>query len=238
MGTMVRIHSLVGRCELNGESGVVVSAIDPAKGRVGVKIEAEANPIALKPANLEASGPCSTDISDSTSVECNAALPGNPEERAAIALASTVHISEAEESGGAGGKTTNETTMRLLAWGGNSMTLRLLTLSRLDTLPHASLYDTVAACREALKRQASAVEAYLQVLHWYCTVKDAIEDTIKHAVNILPQIPATIPLSILNHTTIKTYHQAYYQTDFQTYYQTHYTFKAIQQTPPSFKHTI
>ena len=54
VGTAVRIHSLVGRPELNGESGVVVTALDTAKGRLGVKLASVPDPIALKPNNLEA----------------------------------------------------------------------------------------------------------------------------------------------------------------------------------------
>ena len=52
-GTVVRVHSLVGRPELNGRRGVVVTAFNPDNGRIGIKIDDEEKPLALKPANLE-----------------------------------------------------------------------------------------------------------------------------------------------------------------------------------------
>lgn len=52
VGATVRLHSLVGRADLNGTQGVVVS-FDASKGRCGVKVDGEASALALKPANLE-----------------------------------------------------------------------------------------------------------------------------------------------------------------------------------------
>lgn len=47
----VQLHSLVGRPELNGRIGRAVS-YDAEKGRVGVQLDGEKKPIAIKPANL------------------------------------------------------------------------------------------------------------------------------------------------------------------------------------------
>ena len=51
-GSTVLLHSLVSRPELNGRRGTVVTAADKKSGRVGVRVEGEDAPIALKPANL------------------------------------------------------------------------------------------------------------------------------------------------------------------------------------------
>ena len=53
-GKICTIHSLNARPDLNGRRGVVVTELDAAKGRIGVQIEGEDKPLALKPANLEA----------------------------------------------------------------------------------------------------------------------------------------------------------------------------------------
>ena len=50
-GQKVKLHSLVGRPELNGRSGLVLS-FDASSGRVGVKVDGEDHPMALRPANL------------------------------------------------------------------------------------------------------------------------------------------------------------------------------------------
>ena len=52
-GKICTIHSLNARPDLNGRRGVVVTELDAAKGRIGVQIEGEDKPLALKPANLE-----------------------------------------------------------------------------------------------------------------------------------------------------------------------------------------
>lgn len=56
-GNTVRIHSLVGRPELNGRDGRVISALSEPNGRIGVLIDGEQKPMALKPSNLEAAPP-------------------------------------------------------------------------------------------------------------------------------------------------------------------------------------
>lgn len=53
IGTNCTVHSLNARPELNGRHAVVVTELDAAKGRVGVQVEGEDKPLALKPANLE-----------------------------------------------------------------------------------------------------------------------------------------------------------------------------------------
>ena len=50
-GQKVKLHSLIGRPELNGRAGLVLS-YDTSSGRVGVKVDGEDHPIALKPTNL------------------------------------------------------------------------------------------------------------------------------------------------------------------------------------------
>lgn len=57
VGTPVVLHSLVARPALNGRSGVVVSALNATKGRHGVRVEGESEPLALKPTNLTATQP-------------------------------------------------------------------------------------------------------------------------------------------------------------------------------------
>ena len=47
------MHSLNARPDLNGRRGIVVTELDAAKGRVGVQMEGEDKPLALKPANLK-----------------------------------------------------------------------------------------------------------------------------------------------------------------------------------------
>ena len=51
-GQRVEIHSLVGRPELNGRSGTVSGLKPDGSGRVGVKVDGEESPVALKPATL------------------------------------------------------------------------------------------------------------------------------------------------------------------------------------------
>ena len=53
VGTIVGVHSLKGRPELNGRRGIVVSTLDPHSLRFGVQVDEEEKPIALKPANLK-----------------------------------------------------------------------------------------------------------------------------------------------------------------------------------------
>ena len=55
VGTRVRIHSLSERAELNSRFAVVSSL--PAGGLVGVRVEGEPAPLALKPGNLETCSP-------------------------------------------------------------------------------------------------------------------------------------------------------------------------------------
>jgi hypothetical protein len=52
VGSTVLLHSLVSRPALNGRRGTVVTAMNKRSGRVGVLVEGEDVPIALKPANL------------------------------------------------------------------------------------------------------------------------------------------------------------------------------------------
>ena len=52
VGSTVLLHSLVSRPALNGRRGTVVTDVNKRSGRVGVLVEGEDVPIALKPANL------------------------------------------------------------------------------------------------------------------------------------------------------------------------------------------
>lgn len=52
VGTVVRLHSLNGRPELNGRCGVVAAPLDPTTGRVGVDVDGAQKTLALKPSNL------------------------------------------------------------------------------------------------------------------------------------------------------------------------------------------
>ena len=53
VGSACTVHSLNARPDLNGRRGIVVTELDAAKGRVGVQMEGEDKPLALKPANLK-----------------------------------------------------------------------------------------------------------------------------------------------------------------------------------------
>jgi GNAT superfamily N-acetyltransferase len=55
-GSIVRVHSLVGRQELNGRRGHVLPNMSQ-EGRVGVAIDGLVQPLALKPANVEQVAP-------------------------------------------------------------------------------------------------------------------------------------------------------------------------------------
>jgi len=53
-GTMVRLHSLVSRQELNGQCGhIMFACCEQSKGRVGVFVSGRAQPLALKLENVE-----------------------------------------------------------------------------------------------------------------------------------------------------------------------------------------
>ena len=53
VGSACTVHSLNARPDLNGRRGIIVTELDAAKGRVGVQMEGEDKPLALKPANLK-----------------------------------------------------------------------------------------------------------------------------------------------------------------------------------------
>ena len=94
VGATVRLHSLVGRADLNGTQGIVVSAFDPSKGRCGVKVDAEASALALKPTNLEGPAPAPpADVSDAAPADVGSTPPASAED-ALIEAVQRVWLSE------------------------------------------------------------------------------------------------------------------------------------------------
>ena len=55
VGQRVSLHSLKGRPELNGCEGVAIS-FDSTTGRLGIRVDGEDKPLALKPENLTSDG--------------------------------------------------------------------------------------------------------------------------------------------------------------------------------------
>ena len=55
VGQRVSLHSLKGRPELNGCEGVAIS-FDSTTGRLGIRVDGEDKPLALKPENLSSDG--------------------------------------------------------------------------------------------------------------------------------------------------------------------------------------
>ena len=97
VGATVRLHSLVGRADLNGTQGIVVSAFDSSKGRCGVKVDAEASALALKPTNLEvvpAPAPPPADVSDAAGPADVSSTPPASAEDALIEAVQRVWLSE------------------------------------------------------------------------------------------------------------------------------------------------
>ena len=54
VGTIVQLHSLQAKPELNGRSGRIVSELNMESGRLGVQVDGVEKPLALKPFNLTA----------------------------------------------------------------------------------------------------------------------------------------------------------------------------------------
>ena len=54
VGAAVKLHSLQAKPELNGRSGLIVTALDTETGRLGVRVDGIDKPLALKAANLTA----------------------------------------------------------------------------------------------------------------------------------------------------------------------------------------
>ena len=54
VGAAVKLHSLQAKPELNGRSGLIVTALDTETGRFGVRVDGIDKPLALKAANLTA----------------------------------------------------------------------------------------------------------------------------------------------------------------------------------------
>ena len=50
----MKLHSLQAKPELNGRSGLIVTALDTETGRLGVRVDGIDKPLALKAANLTA----------------------------------------------------------------------------------------------------------------------------------------------------------------------------------------
>ena len=84
-GQRVEIHSLVGRPELNGRSGIVLGLKPDGSGRVGVKVDGEENTVALKPTTLTLLGGATT-----TAEKAAAAAKASEARMAAVRLASSV----------------------------------------------------------------------------------------------------------------------------------------------------
>jgi hypothetical protein len=67
VGTIVQLHSLQAKPELNGRSGRIVSELNMESGRLGVQVDGVEKPLALKPFNLTALEPAAAAAAATTS---------------------------------------------------------------------------------------------------------------------------------------------------------------------------
>ena len=66
VGAAVKLHSLQAKPELNGRSGLIVTALDTETGRLGVRVDGIDKPLALKAANLTAGAAAGASASSGT----------------------------------------------------------------------------------------------------------------------------------------------------------------------------